>query len=49
MDVLFLGGLAGGIGVLLVLVIGVLLLKDRIAPVEVSSEIDVVNQETPNK
>jgi hypothetical protein len=34
MEVMILGTLAGGIGVLLVLVVGTLLLRNRIAPVE---------------
>jgi hypothetical protein len=36
MEVMIVGTLAGGIGVLLVLVVGTLLLRNRIAPVEQS-------------
>lgn len=41
MDVLVIGTIAGGIGMLLVFLIGYFLLKDRIAPVE-------VDDNTPN-
>jgi hypothetical protein len=39
MEVMLIGTLAGGISVLLVLLVGTLLLRNRIAPIEETSKI----------